>query len=124
VALGKKSKLRKSNESACQTACVALFRLFHPTQAKLLCAFDGNARNAIAGHRKKLSGYQKGFPDVLIAVPNGKFHGLFIEFKAAGEKPRAEQLEIHTLLVKQGYQVLVIDSVDSFKVAIESYFGQ
>jgi hypothetical protein len=62
---------------------------------------------------------QSGWPDRLYAW-NGRV--LFIEFKAAKEKPRPAQLEIHKRLAERGINVAVVDNlIDGRRVINEFY---
>lgn len=58
---------------------------------------------------------RRGAPDLLILLPGQHF---FIEAKAPGEKPRPEQVREHARLVKAGFDVVVIDSVEQ----VERFF--
>lgn len=51
-----------------------------------------------------------GMPDRLILLPGGKI--AFAELKAPGKKPRPLQIARHNTLMKFGFRVYVIDSVE------------
>lgn len=51
-----------------------------------------------------------GMPDRLIILPSGKI--AFAELKAPGKKPRPLQIARHKVLMKLGFRVYVIDSVE------------
>ena len=51
-----------------------------------------------------------GMPDRLILFPGGKI--AFVELKATGKKPRPLQIARHKSLMKLGFSVYVIDSVE------------
>lgn len=51
-----------------------------------------------------------GMPDRLILFPGGRL--AFAELKAPGEKPRRLQTARHKLLMRLGFQVYAIDSVE------------
>lgn len=62
---------------------------------------------------------QSGWPDRLY-IWNGRV--LFVEFKAAKEKPRPVQVEIHKRLAERGIQTLVVDNlIDGRRVINEFY---
>ena len=61
---------------------------------------------AVVAHMKKL-GLTKGVPDVMVAIPRGNFHGLFIEFKSAKGRVRPEQEAFLKKLKTQNYCVAV-----------------
>jgi len=62
---------------------------------------------------------QAGVPDRILISPQG--HLFFVEFKAPGKKPRANQLAEHKRLQEHGQHVYVIDSVERGKALIDSY---
>lgn len=65
--------------------------------------------------RKFTSPGRRGVTDRLVVFPGGRVS--FVELKATGKKPRADQLREHNRLKKLGCSVLVIDSkemVDAF----------
>ena len=58
-----------------------------------------------------------GMPDRLILLPHGKI--AFAELKAPGKKPRPLQVTRHKLLMKLGFRVYVIDSVEQIGVILD-----
>lgn len=51
-------------------------------------------------------GVRKGFPDVVVILARGPWHGLLIEFKrSVGGTVSDEQAELHALYRAQGYRV-------------------
>ncbi|MET4892518.1 VRR-NUC domain-containing protein [Morganella morganii] len=59
---------------------------------------------------KFVSPGRRAVPDRLVLLPGGKV--IFVECKAPGEKPRADQLREHARLFALGHQVIVLDSKD------------
>jgi hypothetical protein len=55
----------------------------------------------------KSIGLQKGVPDVFVMIPQGRYHGLVIEFKREGEPLRLEQKEWMDRLKCAGYVCIV-----------------
>lgn len=55
-----------------------------------------------------------GIPDRLVVLPNGKM--FFVELKQPGKKPRALQLKRHADLKRMGFEVYVIDSLDTIRL--------
>lgn len=78
---------------------------------------------AVVAHMKKL-GLTKGVPDVMVAIPRGNFHGLFIEFKSAKGRVRPEQAAFHEKLKARGYCVTVCrdarEAIDFFRNYLEN----
>ena len=83
--------------------------------------------------KQKKLGMPKGYPDLFIAEPNGKYHGLFIELKKSGTKlfkrdgkpvneHIEEQNEMLDRLQERGYYATFCIGFDEAKQTIDSYF--
>ena len=57
-----------------------------------------------------------GVPDRIIVMPTGIF---FVEVKAPGKKPRANQIAMHKKISKAGQPVWVVDSYESVDQALK-----
>ena len=81
-------------------------------ELKLMFAIKNEEKSgsAIVGARNKASGCKKGIPDILLPVARQGVHGLFIEMKRPGEKPRKEQFEKMKELEDQHYIATWFDS--------------
>lgn len=89
-------------------------------------SWGGSNRVAAAIHGKSMvrQGVRRGVPDVCIAIPQGPWHGLWIELKrVGGAKPGPEQIEWHAKLASKGYCMQVCYGVNAAKRVIEMYFG-
>ena len=53
----------------------------------------------------------RGFPDRIVLLPGGAV--VFVETKAPGQRPRLIQRKVHDHLRRLGFQVEVLDSVES-----------
>lgn len=53
---------------------------------------------------------RKAVPDRLVLLPGGRV--VFVECKAPGEQPRADQVREHNRLRALGFKVVVLDSQD------------
>ena len=62
-------------------------------------------------------GVNVGFPDETFLIPGGR--PLFAEFKAPGKKPTPKQHYEIERLKKEGYDVVVCDSVEKFKEVLD-----
>ena len=62
-------------------------------------------------------GVNVGFPDETFLIPGGR--PLFVEFKAPGKKPTPKQAHEIKRLKEEGYDVVVCDSAESFKEALD-----
>lgn len=67
-------------------------------------------RTKAAGGRayKWVSPGNVGVPDRIVLLPGGRI--IFVETKATGQKPRANQLHVHEELRALGFNVYVADS--------------
>lgn len=91
-------------------------RIIHKEIAKFLdyigvlyCSTcQGNKLSIKQGALFKSLGYKKGFPDIFIYEPRGKYHGMAIELKASGGKITTEQLEWSEKLTSKGYYSVIM----------------
>ena len=58
-----------------------------------------------------------GMPDRLILLPRGRI--AFAELKAPGKKPRPLQIARHKTLMKLGFRVYIIDSVEQIGAVLD-----
>lgn len=59
-----------------------------------------------------------GMPDRLVLLGDGKMG--FVEVKAPGQKPRPLQLRRHAMLRRLGYQVFVLDAMESIPAVLKA----
>ena len=107
----------------------------HPICRTYLLAFsNGGKRSKITGAHMKMSGQVKGTPDLFLAYPSGKFHGLFIELKRPaskipGHKSRskgeltAEQMIMIKYLNDAGYKATVAYGAEQAWKIITEYLA-
>ncbi len=69
----------------------------------------------------KAEGAMLGMPDLIICIPSGSYHALFIEMKTSKGKLSENQVICHQLLESAGYRVKVCRSLDEFIQAIHNY---
>lgn len=69
----------------------------------------------------KRAGGRAGYPDLILDLPAGEWHGLRIEMKAKGGKPTAAQLEWIERLRGTGYRAEVCYGFDEARVCITEY---
>ena len=85
---------------------------------------NGGFRNARESHRFKQEGVRAGIPDLMLSVPCGAFHGLFIELKRVKKgRVSEDQKEMLVVLAKLGYKTIVCYGFEEAKKAIETYLG-
>jgi len=92
---------------------------------RLLYAVPNAGAGAQRGQagKMKAEGVRPGIPDVNLDVPRNGCHGLRLEFKRRGEKPRPHQLEVIDLLRQQGYDVQIVYSLDEAMRVVMAYLG-
>lgn len=71
----------------------------------------------------KALGARKGFPDIIVAYPRGKIHGLFIEQKRLGQKASVEQLAWGNRLQMVGYAWQLSFSTEQSMEITEKWMG-
>ena len=71
-------------------------------------------------------GLKKGFPDLQLVIPNGSYHGLFIEMKRTKKslsRVSTEQKAWQERLNKIGYKAVICYGFEEAKKAICDYLG-
>ena len=113
------------NESRLQSACVLWFDMQYPAMSDLLFAIpNGGKRNAIEAKIMKGEGVRAGIPDLMLACPMGRYHGLFIEMKSGNNSSTAKQKEKQRRLREQNYCVMECRDIDHFIDIIDSYMKE
>lgn len=80
-----------------------------PNGAKLPWRKDSQGRRYSPEARKlKAEGMRAGVPDLMLAVPRGPYHGLFIELKHDHNKPSEAQTLFMNALTAQGYYAVPV----------------
>ena len=69
----------------------------------------------------KRQGLKPGVPDYFIAIPVGRYHGLWLELKTHNGKVRREQTEWLERLTKQDYACVIAYGWDAARQCIEQY---
>lgn len=102
----------------------------HPDLAYLVHVPNGGKRGKLEAWRLKRQGVRPGYPDLLLDVARGGYHGLRIELKATradlGRSPwvSPEQVGWITRLQEQGYYVVVCEGWESARDALLFYLAQ
>lgn len=95
------------------------FALFLNSQGVLFCAStQGMKLGKATACRLKRMGYKKGYPDVAILEPRGKWHGMFVELKV-GDYPSDEQKKWQDDLLARGYYAIIVPGRFEFEEARE-----
>lgn len=83
---------------------------------------NGAHKNPAARMKFKREGLKPGVPDYFFAVPSGKYHGLYIEFKKPGGKVSEEQKDWMGRLDRAGYYVTVETDAEKAEEIVDWYF--
>lgn len=112
----------RHQESDIQKQLVKYLETAHP--GILFCASLGGVRLPMGlAVKAKAMGYRKGFPDLEIPEPRGRFHGLYIELKAEKGRASDEQKAWLHALSNRGYRAVVCYGFDEARSEIDSYLG-
>ncbi len=85
---------------------------------------NGGDRHVVVGAKMKAEGVRAGVPDLMLAVPRGGYHGLFIELKRQrGGRVSNTQQTIMDGLRAHGYRCEVCKGWIAARAVIEDYLG-
>jgi hypothetical protein len=84
---------------------------------------NGGHRHIMTAVRLKKEGQRAGVPDLFLPLPNGKFHGLFIEMKTKTGRLTDKQLYWFDLLMLRGYKCVMCRGCDEAIKTITEYVG-
>lgn len=93
----------------------------HPELIMLYAIPNGGTRDKLEAVNLKRQGVASGVPDLCLAVPRGKYHGLYIEMKVHPNKTTDNQDKWLKNLSFFGYAVKVCYGAVTAKNAIEHY---
>jgi hypothetical protein len=94
-----------------------------PNGAKLPYIKKNGKRFSPEAVRLKAEGLKPGFPDMILPVPKGEYHGLFIELKFGGNKPTPEQAVWLDRLTERGYLAVACWGANEAIEVISEYLG-
>lgn len=119
----KKSSENVPSEHAEQVSLVQWFEVTYPA-LRIFAIPNGGKRGKLEAMRLKQEGVRSGVPDLMIPVPCGGFHGLFVEMKKTkGGTVSKEQKDWIAYLVKNGYKAQVCNGYKEARAVIESYLS-
>lgn len=96
-------------------------RIYPAQWSKLHHSPNGGQRSKSSGHKMKMMGTKKGFPDLVLFEKRGKFAGLVIEMKTRTGRVAPEQLEWKARLTDCGFDCFVARGLDDAKAIFEEY---
>lgn len=106
---------------------IALFAWAHmmrgkyPELVRMFHVPNGGKRDRATAARLKAEGVKPGVPDIVLPVPRGGYHGLWIELKVDGGKPSPEQLEWQKFLRGEGHCAEICYGWNAARQIIEKY---
>jgi hypothetical protein len=109
-----------------QCALIEWCRTFagqHPDLAYIVAVPNGGARPLLVGVALKAEGVSPGYPDLLLDVARGEYHGWRGELKKVGGYVAPAQAAWHTRLRAQGYAVDVAYGWTNMAAALCRYLG-
>lgn len=116
-----RAKKPLAGEAGVQFLIIQHLKIMYPNA--LYCASAGGMFTSMKQAIKmKATGYVKGFPDLQICEPNGKYFGLFIEVKTEKGVVSKEQKEWIKQLNKRGYYATYVKGFDEAIKVIDGYF--
>lgn len=113
-----KKPVYASSEDAEQEAVVEYCELLH---IPIVHIPNEGKRSLSYAARMKRMGLRSGFPDLLVPLARGGYHGLFIEMKYGKNKTTKEQKEWLERLSAEGYACAVCYNAAEAIKTIESY---
>lgn len=93
----------------------------YPALRRLAAIPNGEKREKQVAARLKRAGTNAGIPDLVLPVPRGGYHGLWIELKTATGRVRPEQEEWLAFLNAVGYRAVVCRGADDAIRTLETY---
>lgn len=114
----------KPSEAQIQSAFFDWARAHHPRSVlnTLMWAIpNGGSRHIREAVNLKRQGVKSGVPDVVLHVPSGKYHGLFLEFKTTAGQIRKEQKIVMGDLTANGYLAVVVRSTEDAIDVVTKY---
>lgn len=85
----KKPKLSEAQEQI----IIFNWARFIPELKWMFAIANGGSRHLLEAINLKRQGVKRGISDMMVPIPKGKYHGLFIELKVGRNKPTPEQIE-------------------------------
>lgn len=84
---------------------------------------NGSYKSASSALKFQKEGLRSGVPDIFIAYPAGKYHGMFIEMKYGKKEPTDKQWEWLRRLASNDYKCIVAYTGNDAIAALEAYLS-
>ena len=82
---------------------------------------NGGLRTKAVAGKLKAEGVKAGYPDIVLDVARGGYHGMRIEMKSATGRTSPEQKSWLADLVREGYHAVVCHGFEEAQAAIVKY---
>lgn len=83
-----------------------------PDERVLFAIPNGGARHIATARRMKLEGVRAGVPDLFLALPGARDHGLWLELKSRSGRVSEAQAYMQAVLFGSGYTTAIARSLD------------
>lgn len=123
ASLAKKPELAKGKqEHYLQVRVFDYFERYHPEIYECMCAYPaGGMRNKKVGAEMKAEGQVSGYPDIMIDIAKGAYHGARVEVKTDVGTLQITQKTKLKSLSEQGYYCTARKGFDDVVAAILAY---
>ena len=119
-------------EHLIQATIVGWFNRNHPTlKGRLFSIPNGSylqgdeRQRAQQMNKLKAEGLSIGAPDLMLPLPSGEYHGLFLEIKRkTGSKTSQEQKDWNAYLNAAGYKAIICKGLDDAIATINEYIKE
>lgn len=112
-------KLHRSE--AIEQAVLFQWAAYIPELENMYAVPNGGSRHPAEAANLKRQGVRSGVPDICLALPKGKYHGMYIEMKVGRNKTTDNQKNWLSRLAKAGYYTVVCYGFDEARKEILAY---
>lgn len=118
-----KPRISEAQHQRAVFAWAAVMSKRYPLLGMMFHVPNGGYRNPREARNLRLQGVKPGVPDIILPIPRGNFHGLFIELKAEGGRLTLDQSNYLISLNNLGYMVKKCIGADDAIETIKAYMG-
>lgn len=116
--------MKEASEHVHQVTLLNWFKSKYPEYSDFIFAIpNGGLRHKSVAVKLALEGVKSGVPDLLLPVPKGNYHGLFIELKTEKGRASPNQKIWIDRLNAQGYKAVVCKGWESAAKQISEYLN-
>lgn len=118
---------RLQTEATIQESCVQWFRWQYGAEVSRLLFHspNGGYRHTREAVKFKRMGVVPGVADLILMIPNSKYHALCFEMKNGKQGRQTDNQKIWQRLVeKRGYKYVVVRSLEEFITMVREYLNE